>query len=159
MHDPMFLVFDVDFPARIKRKLPGWLTRLGGLDVWHDEPDGRDSGTVCKGYRGNSALSWHSVRWAWAHRSHLHYRFWPYLMLKRWIVDRCDECGRRFLWRDARIGNGMNSPGVLHMQCSSLVHVRRQLDDLTRYVQATADETTRWRAEYRLNHIDKADRA
>jgi len=150
MHDPMVLVFDVP-PYQLRRRLPKWLQRFS-LDVWHDEPEGRDSGTVCKGM-GSSDLTLHNVRWAWQHRRHLHYRFWPYLHVKRWIVDRCDECGRRFLWRDARFGEwGGNR--VWHDQCSSLNHVRRQLDDLTRYVQATADETTRFRVEYRLKHLD-----
>lgn len=139
MHDPMVLVFD----------LP-WIK----LDVWHNEPKGRDSGTICKGM-GSTELSWHNVRWAVAHRHHLSYRFWPYLRVKRWIVDRCGECGRRFFWKDGRFGY-MNGTAVYHDACMTLRHVRSQLDDATKYLQGTADNTARWRVEYRLRNLDAA---
>lgn len=140
MHDPMVMVFDVPYLR---------------LDVWHDEPKGRDSGTVCKGM-DSTDLSWHNVRWAWLHREHLHYRWWPYLKVKRWVVDHCAECGRRFLWRDSRNGY-QGGDGTYHSQCMTLRHVRGERDDLTAYVRCTADETTRWRVDYRLKHLDDQD--
>jgi hypothetical protein len=151
MHDPKVLVFDVPPCTHRPRGWPTWLT----LDVWHDEPGGQDSGVVCKGLR-SSDLSWRNVRWAWQHRAHLSYRFWPYLTVKRWLTDRCGECGRRFFWKDARFGY-MNGKDSYHDQCMSLRHARGQLDDLTRYVLAEADETTRWRVEYRLKNLEAPD--
>jgi hypothetical protein len=148
----MVLVFDLP-PYEVRRHLPRWARGLT-IDVWHDEPDGRDSGTVCKGMSGTD-LSWHNIRWAWQHRQHLHYRVWPYLRVKRWLLDRCGECDRRFLWRDARFGY-MNGDATYHDKCMTLRNVRGQLDDITRYVQAEAGHTTRWRVEYRLKNLAEA---
>lgn len=134
MHDPSTLLFDV---------------RLIRLDIWHDEPDGHDAGTVC----GNPPMKLlGSILWGIRHVRHLHYRFWPYLKVRRWIKDHCAECGRRFLWRDSRTGY-MGSGEVFHNQCMSLRSVRSDLDDLTAFVRCTADSNARWRAEYRLDHI------
>lgn len=140
MHDPSTLLFDIR-PIR--------------LDVWHDEPGGHDSGTVCGPIpMPIPARLW----WAIRHARHLHYRFWPYLKIRRWIRDHCDECGRRFLWKDSRNGY-MGSDAVYHDKCMSLRSVRSHLDDLTAYVRCKADSDQRWRAEYRLDGIEKAERA
>lgn len=138
MHDPSVLLFDVR-----------WL----GLDVWHDEPGGRDAFQVC---------GWPSQRWparvAWAvrHARHLRPRWWPYLNVQRWIVDRCDHCGQRFRWREAR-HSYQSTDRVWHDVCMSLRHIRGQLEDLTGYVLGTADENARWRANCRLEGIEKAN--
>jgi hypothetical protein len=123
------------------------------LDIWHDEPGGHDSFEVC-GYPPHGLRR---VAWGLRHIQHLHYRFWPYLRIKRWLRDRCGECGRRFLYRDARHGY-QSSDTVYHEACMSLRHVRGQLDDLTGYVLGTADDNARWRAEYRLEGIEKKAR-
>jgi hypothetical protein len=83
MHDPSTLLFDVR-PIR--------------LDIWHDDPDGHDAGTVC----GNPPMTLPgSILWG---IRHLHYRFWPYLKVRRWIRDLaericallnpCTDCGK-----------------------------------------------------------------
>lgn len=135
MHDPSFLAYGIR-PIR--------------LDVWHDEPGGHDAHIVC-GHppQGGTARLWWTVR----HVRHLHFRFWPYLKVHRWIVDRCAECGRRLLWGDARCGY-QSSDAVYHNQCMSLRHVRSQLDDITGYLRGTANSDARWRVEYRLKHLD-----
>ena len=76
-----------------------------------------------------------------------------YLRVKRWIVDRCEGCGRRFLWKDER-HSYQGTSKVWHDPCMNLRHVRGQLDDLTGYVRLTADADARWRAECRLKAID-----
>jgi hypothetical protein len=134
MHDPSTLLFGV---------------RLIRLDIWHDEPDGHDAGTVC----GNPPMqTLGTLLWGIRHVRHLHYRFWPYLKVRRWIRDHCDECGRRFLWKDSRHGY-MGSDAVYHDQCMSLRAARSNLDDLTAHVRGTADWDTSWRAKYRLDGI------
>lgn len=140
MHDPSFLVAEI---------------RLIRLDIWHDEPGGRDAFAVC-GHppRGGAAR----LMWTLRHARHLHYRLWPYLLVRRWITDRCAECGRRFLWRDARHGY-QSSDAVYHDQCMSLRHVRSQLSDITGYLLATADDNARWRVEYRLRYLDQQPEA
>lgn len=135
MHDPSLLVFDV---------------RLVRLDVWHDEPGGRDSGEVC----GHAPMRL-GPRAAWTvrHARHLHFRFWPYLNIRRWIRDHCDECGRRFLWKDAR-HSYQGTDKVWHGQCMDLRHVRSQLAELTAYAQGDEmDSNARWRVEYRLKGL------
>jgi len=140
MHDPSFLAYAIPRPIH--------------LDVWHDEPGGADAHEVCgrPPQRGPARLWW-TIR----HVRHLHYRFWPWLNVRRWICDRCADCGRRFLWKDAR-HSYQSTDKVWHDQCMSLRHVRGQLDDLTAFVRCTADSNTRWRAEYRLDGIEEVAR-
>lgn len=140
MHDPTFLVLDVH-PIR--------------LDIWHDEPGGHDAFTVC-GHPPQRGIP--RIWWALRHARHLHYRWWPYLNIRRWIVDRCDGCGRRFLWRDAR-HSYQGTSKVWHDPCMSLRHVRGQLDDITGYVRGEADSNVRWRVEYRLKSLDTREDA
>jgi hypothetical protein len=137
MHDPSHLLIGVRVgPIR--------------LDIWHDDPDDADAFTVC----GMSPeTGWERIWWGVRHARHLHYRFWPYLKIKRWVVDRCAECGRGFLWKDSR-GGYMGSDDVYHGQCMTLRMTRGMLDDLTGYVRGTADSNTRWRAKYRLKKLD-----
>lgn len=137
MHDPTVLIFAV---------------RPINLDVWHDEPGGHDSGEVC-GHAPHGAAR---LVWALRHGRHLHYRWWPWLNVRRWIVDRCAGCGKRFRWREARCSYQGTSK-VWHDTCMSLLHVRGQLDDITAYVRAEADDNARWRVEYRLKHLDAAE--
>lgn len=138
MHDPSTLLFDIR-PIR--------------LDVWHDEPNGHDSGVVC----GHAPMRiGPRLLWTLRHARHLHYRFWPYLRIHRWITHHCADCGRRFLWKDARHSyQGTNK--VWHSQCMSLRSVRSQLDDITAYTRGLADADARWRVEYRLKGLDDAD--
>lgn len=138
MHDPSVLAFDIR-PIR--------------LDVWHDEPDGHDAGTVC-GYPPHPMAA--RLAWTVRHARHLHFRWWPYLRVQRWVTHRCAECGRRFFWRDARHGY-QSSDAVYHSQCMTLRHVRSQLDDITDYLRGTADSNARWRVGYRLKQLDGSD--
>lgn len=142
MHDPSHLVFDIRW--------------LGHLDVWHDEPGGADAGTVCGWSPDEDRPLGQRVRWAVRHFRHLHFRWWPYLKVRRWIVDHCAECGRRFLWKDSRTGY-MGSDAVYHDTCMSLRMVRGMLDDLTAYHRGTTDSNVRWRAMYRLKKLDGSE--
>jgi hypothetical protein len=138
MHDPMVLLFDVP---------------LVKLDVWHVEPAGHDFAEVCghPPYRRPVART----VWALRHARHLRLNWWPYLNVRRWIVDRCDHCGRRFRWREAQ-HSYQSTDKVWHDPCMSLRHVRGQLDDLTGFVLGTADSDARWRADYRLKQLESA---
>lgn len=155
-------------PMRPVWRPDGWNLVLFGrrigwwnvLEVWHSEPGGRDSGTVCKGHQG-SQLTWHNVKWGWRHRDHLRVICRPVARVRSWITLRCAGCGKRFRWKgDARFSLGWDSRETYHDPCHQLVHVRRQLDELTKYVQFDSDETMRWRVERRLAHVaDKASGA
>lgn len=126
------------------------------ITVWHVEPDGRDALTVCKGM-GGSDLTWHNVRWAWRHRRHLEIAVEPWRRFRRWREDHCDECGRRFFWRDARFGY-MSSDDVYHEACMALRDERARRQDYERYLRAEADDTARWRVERHLAELDRRAR-
>jgi hypothetical protein len=159
MHDPMVVALDINIPLRKGNRL--WL-----LTVWHVEPDGRDSGTVCKGMSNSRGIDIHKVAWLWRHRKHLEYHWKPVRKVRHWLFDRCEECGFRFLWKQSR-HSYMGSPEgrVWHDKCMTLNHVRGELDDLTKYVTFGADSiealallgqddrNALWRAEYRLKYV------
>lgn len=135
MHDPDILLYEVPVIR---------------LDIWHREPSGHDSGTVC----GHAPHGWHQVLWTLRHVRHLRYRWWPAFRIRKWLLDRCDHCGRRFRWREGRY-SFQSTDKVWHDPCMALRHVRSQLDDLTGLVLATADDNARWRANRRLEHLEK----
>lgn len=134
--------------------LDGWRPKIAGrgfrwltlATVWHEEPNGADSGTVCKGM-GGTELTWHNVKWAWKHRKHLSIQIRPYLRVRSWLFDRCDECGHRFFWKQARFGAGWDSPKVLHEKCSTLRMKRGEAEDLKKYIQFDASDNERFRVE------------
>jgi hypothetical protein len=135
MHDPLVLLFEVPVIR---------------LDVWHREPGGHDAFEVC----GHPPYRRRIARLAWTvrHARHLHLRWWPAFKVRRWITDRCDHCGHRFRWREAR-HSYQSTDRMWHETCMSLRHVRGQLADLTGYVLGTADPNARWRAGYRLDQM------
>lgn len=133
-------------PAGYDVRAFGWRIGLADLaTIWHNEPQDRDSGTVCKGMRGSN-LTLHNVRWAWRHRDHITISVRPYNRVRSWLYVRCAECGHRFLWKQARIGY-MGGDSVYHDKCMSLRHTRGQLDDAAKALTFTANDTERWRVE------------
>jgi hypothetical protein len=138
MHDPEFVLYDVP---------------LINLDIWHREPGGNDASAVC-GYAPNRGPR--RLVWAVRHVRHWRLTWRPYRWVKQWLTDRCDGCGRRFGFREARNSYQSSERRVWHDPCMSLRHVSGQLDDLTGYVLATADKNARWRATHRLEQIEKA---
>lgn len=136
-------------PKGYTLRLAGRAYGLGRLaTIWHHEPDDRDAFTVCK-------RTWKdgrpSTSWKW-HVHHWHVQVHLLGGLRRRLFLRCAECGRPFRRRDAGFGY-MGGDGTYHDECMTLRSVRSQLDDLTRFVQGTADDTTRWRVEYRLEAL------
>lgn len=139
----------------------GWTFALAGrvfqlcslATIWHVEPKGRDSGEVCKHYirsrdpqpsplrvkldpfiKPLDGGTWYAhTTWKW----HVHH--WriqvPLLgRIKRFVLERCEECGRRYPWGYAPISHQWDSPGVrwrdgitrraYHHECSGLIHLR-----------------------------------
>lgn len=108
------------------------------VTVWHVEPKGRDSGTVCKHHRAADTPMW-KVRlspWLHAHRQrdipedpaagrpwisdsawrwHIwHWRIQIPLLgkVKRALFERCIECGRRYPWGYAPISHQWDGPSA-----------------------------------------------
>lgn len=129
MHDPDVVVFE-----------------LPAVTVWHHEPGGRDSGTVCRGMRG-TGLCWHNAVWAARHWRHLHFQVHPIQRVKH-RFERCAECHRR-MGGSTRFGY-QGGDGVYHHECMTLRSVQGELDDLTRYALGIADPTAQWRVRRRL---------
>jgi len=163
MHDPMVVLFDIRYPWWEKTS---WKRRYhkSFVTVWHVEPNGHDSGEICKG-RFSSGLSWTTLKFAARHVRHLRIQIRPYDRVKRWLFNRCAECGHRFLWKQGQTGY-MSSDDVLHYPCMNLLQARMNLDDLTKYVTFGSDDTKEsrellgwddknaiWRAEYRLKNL------
>ncbi|MDA8324273.1 MAG: hypothetical protein M0030_31280 [Actinomycetota bacterium] len=115
--------------------------RLAGRDffwpplvtIWHREPGGADSGTVCKHSRSvfdEPARKWRHrpVRsWRW-HVRHWRIQVHPAQHARRWLLTRCEGCGGRS--RNARPVNvslSWDQPpgrwwrgeaGLYHSECS-----------------------------------------
>lgn len=110
----------------------GWYLRLAGrtfglrsfLTVWHVEPRGRDSFEVCE----------HSGWWRW-HIHHWRIQWHYEQRLRRFLLERCEGCGRRFPWGYAPVSHQWSAPksrwrdGIVkrayHHECSALGSLRR----------------------------------
>lgn len=116
------------------------------VTVWHREPGGRDSLTVCG--RGSDGQRAAGRRWRW-HIHHWRIQIRPLQRLRRWLFERCELCGHRYPYGYAPVAHQWNQPAgrwwrvqrrAYHHECSSLVHVRRQLADTEDVVRRLAAE-------------------
>jgi hypothetical protein len=87
MHDPMVVAFDIPRPWPRRNSLGGRRYWPALITVWHVEPGGHDAFEVCK----------HSSHWQW-HVWHWKVQIRPLQQLKRFLFERCIECGRRYPW-------------------------------------------------------------
>lgn len=125
----------------------GWTLALGGrvyglgsiATIWHVEPDGKDSGTVCRHYvrksdpqpsalraRLSPFLKVHPARevpddpaaergwiqdraWKW-HVHHWRIQIHHVQRLQRFLLERCVECGRRYPWGYAPVSHQWDGP-------------------------------------------------
>lgn len=114
--------------------------------IWHVEPDGKDSGTVCKHWRKVNGESVVDRSWRW-HVHHWHIQVGFLGRLKRSLFERCTLCGRRYPWGYAPVSHGWNEPGgtwfkvsrrAYHHECSSLVAMRGVLSERDEAVRQLA---------------------
>ena len=110
------------------------------ITVWHVEPKGHDSGTICKHARKwqDDAGKWHykvSNRWRW-HFWHWHIQIPPFQTVGRFLWERCIECGRRYPWGYAPVSHQWDGPKRrpfriqrinYHHECSALVSSRQTI--------------------------------
>lgn len=125
-----------------------WRPRVAGrsygwrliLTVWHVEPKGHDSGTVCPHYVRwrNDIGDWQSKPlngWR-GHVHHWHLQVPPLQDLRRRLFQRCEWCGGRstkkspvnisFQWDAAKVRPWWKSrPGLYHRGCDSAPGVLR----------------------------------
>jgi hypothetical protein len=102
--------------------------------VWHREPNGRDSGEVCKEYRRvqDANGDWqYKFLHAWKlHVHHWHLQVSPLQHLRRRLLTRCAWCGGRqgkqdpvnisHQWDGARGRWWQGEAGLFHHDCSSV---------------------------------------
>lgn len=168
MHDPMVVAFAIrrPWPKRSRpdpkpgqarwewrRHGPWWtpsswspfLTAFGRrwyfpgvVTVWHVEPNGHDSGDICK-HRDrwqDDDGKWHSKTrhgWKW-HVHHWRIQVSPLQRIRKRLFDRCAECGRKgspnisHQWDGPGVGwrKWRSRQGIYHQECSALVSLRRQ---------------------------------
>ncbi len=144
MHDPLTVAFEIrrPWPKRqrhaLSRLTPRWsfqgcfwtlagrihLYWPGIVTVWHVEPDGRDSGEVCK----------RTGSWRW-HVHHWRIQIIPLQDLRRWLLTRCAWCGGpsrkrsrvnvSHSWDGPRGPWWRGAPGLFHTDCSSAERAAR----------------------------------
>lgn len=92
MHDPLVVAFEIRRPwPRIEKTATRRRYRWPSLiTVWHREPGGHDSGTVCR-----RSGSWRR------HVHHYRVQVHPLQHLRRWALTRCEWCGGRSRKDDA----------------------------------------------------------
>lgn len=136
------------------------------VTVWHVEPEGRDSGTVCKHWADGHQL--HAWRW---HVHHWHIQIQPLQRIRGRLFDRCAECGRggplpfSGQWDTPGMGwRFWRSRGhIYHDQCHALGSLRRsrEIDERTiRHLvaalaverDATEAEALEWLCSVPTNH-------
>lgn len=151
MHDPLVVAFEIHAPW-LRRAIPvmkgvrwrwGRYVVLAGrwyrwsslITVWHREPGGHDSGSVCKLHEHRPDTGW---RFYWGWRFHVHHwrvQVHPWQRFRRWAFTRCAWCGGRsskgdpvnvsHQWHGPRGPWWRGEPGLFHSDCSSVEHAHR----------------------------------
>jgi hypothetical protein len=129
----MVVAFEIPRPWPRKSSISGRRYWPALVTVWHVEPGGHDAFEVCK----------HASRWQW-HVWHWKVQIRPLQTLKRFLFERCIECGRRYPWGYAPVSHQWDGPGSrwfrigrlnYHHECSSLVHLRRTRESDERLIR------------------------
>lgn len=118
MHDPDVVAFEIRSPIRRRYSVGGGRYRPALITVWHREPGGHDSGTVCK-----------RSRWAW-HVHHWHLQIHSLQQFRRWALTRCEWCGGpsrkrdrvdcSASWDTAKVRFWRGEPGLYHGDCMTV---------------------------------------
>jgi hypothetical protein len=123
MHDPLCVAFEIKRPWPHRREANGWRYWPALITVWHREPGGHDSGTVC------------SYRTHWRHPWHWRIQVHPLQTLRRRLLTRCSWCGGRSRKGDwvniSHQWDGKRGPwwrgerGLFHRDCSMIENAHR----------------------------------
>lgn len=142
MHDPLVVAFEIrrPWPERSRPRtlngtpLPASWHWPALITVWHREPGGHDSGTVCKHHTRyqDETGAW---QWWFHHGWRLHIHHWkiqahPLQHLRRRLLTRCCWCGGRSRKHDVvNVRRGWDGPrvrwwqgerGLYHHDCSAI---------------------------------------
>ena len=126
------------------------------ITVWHYEPNGADALTVCRQRYKRDDGEWaYTKGWKW-HVRHWRIQVSPLQDLRRRLLTKCEECGRKGRPNISHQWDGERGPwwrgerGLFHRECSSLVYLRRQQDLDERIIRALV-------AEVRLRSDESAE--
>jgi hypothetical protein len=168
VHDPSVVVFDVPrpWPKVRRRNAVGRLFYWPSIiTVWHDEPGGRDAGSLCGWPERGRKLP----LWLFRHRRHLRVQWRTKQALNRWLYQRCEHCGGKsrrrhpvnvsHQWGSGPQEWGRSKPGLYHGACSANVSLRRDLLEALEALHAMGvsaldlelrgfDPTKAWRVTY-----------
>lgn len=150
----------------------GWKLRIAGrayemrgvVTVWHNEPGGSDSGEVCKHWRTRKGERVPDKRWK------LHVHHWTLQVhllraIRRFLFERCIECGHRFPWGYAPVSHSWDGPKVhwfrvqkvaYHHQCSSLGHLRQSNAELKEIIRGLSSEIIFHTGEDEADFVERA---
>lgn len=151
MHDPLIVAFEIrrPWPKRdvwktelalrdgVRWQFRGAFNVVAGrgfywpsfITVWHREPGGHDSLTICERRTQRSDGTWHRSR-AW--RFHVHHwkiQVVPLQMARRRLLTRCTSCGGRStkahpvnvgMWDGERGPWWRGETGLRHVNCTSM---------------------------------------
>jgi hypothetical protein len=126
MHDPLVVAFEIRRPWPCCSAAPSeqrhWPLMI---TVWHREPGGHDSGTICK---------W-GGHWRW-HVHHYRLQIHPLQHLRRWTLTRCAWCGGRSRkddpinfgssWDGPRSHWWQGEPDLRHHDCDTVWRASRK---------------------------------
>lgn len=137
MHDPDVVAFEIrrpwprwHEPRTVEgRFVPGYFWWPPLVTVWHREPGGRDSGTVCQHYRTWERESAPSHAWRF-HVHHWKIQIHAAQTLRRRLLTRCAWCHGRHRkgdpvnvshsWDGPRGRWWQGEPGLYHHDCSAI---------------------------------------
>lgn len=140
MHDPLVVAFQIrrPWPKRVN-----WSHRRyhwpAMVTVWHREPKGHDSGTICRHVdktQGRDGTWRYRKNWRW----YLHVHHWKIQIhalqkLRRYLLTRCAWCGGpsrdgdwvnvSHQWDGPRARWWQGERDLYHMGCSSVAEAHR----------------------------------
>lgn len=157
MHDPLVVAFEIRRPWPCRSRpvhrdrrwdwSPPFATVAGRglywptmITVWHREPDGHDSGEICKHYvrtQGPDGTWQTQLLDGW--RFHVHHwriQVGPLQLLRRRLLTRCAWClGRSTKAQPVNVSNSWDAPRgqwwrgerhLFHLECSAASSAHRQ---------------------------------
>lgn len=131
MHDPEVVAFSIPrpWPQRRRAAYTGKRYWPELICIWHVEPGGRDSGSVCKHWQDGKVRQ----RWKW-HVWHWRIQVRPIQKLRRLLFERCAECGRGYPYGYAPIGT-WGGDKTWHHECSSMGRYRSLVEEDERVIR------------------------
>lgn len=117
--------------------------------IWHNEPGGKDALTVCRNRITNDDGEFvrFTTGWRW-HIHHWSFQWFFEQRLRRFLFERCKECGRRYPWGYAPVSHSWGEPKsrwfkvegrAYHHECSALRSLRASHDELEQLIRELVD--------------------